>query len=244
MMKSNKYSNILVYLFVGIAGILYIPFVSSCGKGPVLIPASNTLYQVLNLSPDLLPVDLYIDLQKKNSTSFTYPNPSGYFALTSLDIPFQIRPASTTVSTNSLLSIKDTLHNNVRYTLFITGLKNNVRPQDSVSYILTADTATITTVGRGKVRFVNASPGANMFDITANGTLAFSNQAYKSVSKFIELPPGNYDFKIYPTGLPTNVLSDLTPVTVQDGKIYTLYCRGIVGRTDSAAYGLAILNNN
>ncbi|HEY0244506.1 MAG TPA: DUF4397 domain-containing protein, partial [Mucilaginibacter sp.] len=226
------------------AGVLFISFISSCGKGAILLPASNTLYQVINLSPDLLPVDLYIDRTKKNTTPFIYANPSGYFALTSLDPPFQIRSASILASTDNLISIPDTLHNNVRYTLFITGLRNAVRAQDTVSYILTTDTAAITTVGRGKVRFVNASPGATMFDVTANGTLAFSNIPYKKVSPFIELPPGNYDFKAYPNGSPTNILSDLTPVTVQDGKIYTLYCRGVVGRTDSAAYTLAILNNN
>jgi hypothetical protein len=240
---NNKKGNILAYLFFAVAGTLFIASISSCGKGAILLPASNTLYQVINLSPDLLPVDLYIDFQKKNTVPFTYPNPSGYFALTSLDPPFQIRSSSTIASTVSLLSISDTLRNNVRYTLFITGLKNAVRSQDTVTYIFTADTATVTTVGRGKIRFVNASPGATTFDITANGTVAFSGIAFKKATPFIELPPGNYDFKAYPTGLPTNVQSDLPGVTVQDGKIYTLYCRGIVGRTDSAAYTLAILNN-
>lgn len=241
IMNNNKNSGILGYLFLGAAGIFLIGcLVSSCGKGNLILPAaSNIQYQILNLSPDLLPVDLFIDAAKKNTTSFSYPNPSGYFSLISVDTPFQIRPSSTVASSINILSIDTLLKNNLKYTLFITGLKAN----SSITYMLTRDTAVIPTAGRGKVRFVNASPGSNPFDITANGTLAFGNQAYKNVSKFIELPAGNYDFKAYPHSNTTTILSDLPGITVQDGKLYTLYCKGIVGRTDSAAYGLAILNN-
>lgn len=237
----KKNSSILTYIFVGIAGIFFLGcMLSSCGKGNTVLPAgSNVLYQVINLSPDLLPVDLYIDHTKKNSNSYYYPNPSGYFSLTSVDTPFQIRASSTSVSTTNILSIDTLLKNNLKYTLFITGY----RADNSIVYMLTRDTAANPTAGRGKIRFVNASPASVPFDITANGSLAFSSQAYKNVSKFIEFPAGTYDFKIYPTGAPTNILSDFPGITVQDGKIYTLYCRGVAGRTDSAAFGLGLLNN-
>jgi hypothetical protein len=241
-MNNNKNSGIWGYLFLGAAGIFLIGcLVSSCGKGNLILPpASNIQYQVLNLSPDLLPVDLYIDATKENAVSFNYPYPSGYFSLTSVDTPFQIRASSTVASSVNILSIDTLLKNNLKYTLFITGLKAN----SSITYMLTRDSAVIPTAGRGKVRFVNASPGSNPFDITANGTLAFNNEAFTNVSKFIELPAGNYDFKASPHGNTTTIFSDLPSITIMDGKLYTLYCKGIVGRTDSAAYGLSILNNN
>ena len=241
---SRNNNNLLAYLFVAVTGVFSVGcLLSSCGKTTILPPASNILYQVVNLSPDLLPVDLYIDLAKKNTVSFSYPTPSGYFGLTSIDPPFLIRSSSPLISTANILSIPDTLRNNMRYTLFITGLRNNVRPQDSVTYIFTRDTASAATAGRGKIRFVNASPGSGGLDITANGTTAFANQVYKNVSKFIEVPAGNYDFRIYPTGITTTLLSDLPGITVQDGKLYTLYCRGVIGRTDSAAFGSAVIAN-
>jgi hypothetical protein len=240
---SKKDSNIFISLTLsGICFFFIFCFISSCGKGKTVLPVtSNTLYQVINLSPDLLPVDLYIDLTKRNSSSFTYPNPSGYFSLASIDTPFQIRSSSVTVSTGNIIAI-DTplLKSNVKYTLFITGLRSN----NSIKYMLTIDTSATPTVGRGKVRFVNASPGSTPFDVTANSTLAFGNQPYRNVSKFIELPAGTYDFKIMLTGSSANVISDLPGVTVQDGKLYTLYCRGIVGRTDSAAFGMSVLTHN
>jgi len=240
-------NNILIYFITAVFGVFFIGcMLSSCGKTNTVLPAaSNIQYQVLNLSPDLLPVDLYIDVTKFNTNSFTYPNPSGYFSLTSVDTPFQIRASSTVVSTTNILSIDTLLKNNVNYTLFITGYRNPTNTTDGVTYILTRDTSALPTAGRGKVRFVNATPDAGPFDIFANGTLAFGNRAYKSVSAFIEFPVGNYDFRAIPTGATaTNILADLPAITVQDGKLYTLYCRGIVGRTDSAAFGLAILNNN
>lgn len=212
-------------------------FMSSCGKGSTILPAaSNIQYQVINLSPDLLPIDLYIDRVKKNSGSYYYPNPSSYFSLTSIDTPFQIRASSTSVSTTNILSIDTILQNNFKYTLFVTGLRSN----NSITYIFTTDTAALPTAGRGKIRFVNGSPGSTPFDITANGTLAFGNQGYKNVSAFKEFPAGNYDFKVTPTGSPTNLLFDFPNITVQDGRAYTMYCRGIAGRTDSASFALSI----
>ena len=97
--------------------------------------------------------------------------------------------------------------------------------------------------GRGKVRFVNGTAGNNIFNITANGTAVFANQKYQNVSKFVEMPAGMYNFKIYDQSSTTTILSELPNVTVLDGKLYTLYCRGIVGRTDTAAFGMGLLNN-
>ena len=241
---NNKNSSVLGYLILGITGIFFIScLTSSCGKAVSTVPAgSNILYQVVNLSPDLLPVDLYINFNKVNTSgSFAYPNPSGYFALTLIDTPFQIRSSTLLASTTNIFSIDTILKNNVSYTLFITGQLASAGTPNAVSYILTRDTSALPTVGRGKIRFINASPGSGGLDITANNTLAFSNQAYKSVSKFIELPAGNYDFKIMPTGVIQTILADLPGVTVQDGKIYTLYSYGIVGRIDSAAFNEAVI---
>src|ERR1700744_4147304 len=106
----SKRKNLFSYILLAIAGVfVFTCLFSSCGKSNTVLPqASNTLYQVVNLSPDLLPVDLYIDNTKKNTSPFTYPNPSGYFSLTSVDTPFQIRSSSTVVSSTNIFGI-DTL---------------------------------------------------------------------------------------------------------------------------------------
>src|ERR1700743_1429394 len=145
MSKNN--SKVLISVLLGTVCFFFIfCFISSCGKGKAVLPVtSNTLYQVINLSPDLLPVDLYIDVTKVNTNSFTYPFPSGYFTLASIDTPFQIRASSVSVSTTNILAIDTLLKSNVKYTLFITGLRSN----SSITYMLTRDTSANPTVGRG-----------------------------------------------------------------------------------------------
>lgn len=232
-------NNRLAFLFWGFMGVLLIPGLLSCGKNDNVIPVgANIQFQVVNLSPDLLPVNLWVGFQKRN-IPYSYPTPSGYFSLASIDTPIQIRSALATVSTKSYISLDTILKANTKYTLFVTGL----RADSSVTGIFTIDTAAAPKAGRGKVRFINASPRSGSLDVTANGTLAFKERTYKTVSKFIEMAPGSYIFKITPSGSPATILSTLPSLTVQDGKLYTLYCHGLVGRVDSAAFGAGIIAN-
>ncbi|GAB2984259.1 hypothetical protein GCM10027049_22440 [Mucilaginibacter puniceus] len=237
----NKSNAPLSLLFIAMVITLVIPFIASCGKTETTVtPTTNTQLQVLNLSTDLLPVNLYVNLQKRNA-QYRYPTPSGYFSLGPLDTLFQIRRVVIGNNNSSVneISIDTTLKSNVKYTLFITGFKAT----NSISHIFISDTSAAPSSGRGKVRFVNATADSSIFNITANGTPIFTNQKYKHVSKFIEMPAGMYNFKIYNQTSTTTILSELPNVTVLDGKLYTLYCRGIVGRTDTAAFGMGVLNN-
>ena len=238
---NNKSNTPLSVLFIGIVIALVMPFMVSCGKNEtVAVPTTNTQLQVLNLSTDLLPVNLYINLRNRG-VQYRYPTPSGYFSLAAFDTLFQIRKivAGNNNSSVNEISIDTTLKSNVKYTLFITGFKTN----NTISHIFISDTSAAPTSGRGKIRFVNGTAGNNIFNVTANGTAVFANQKYQNVSKFVEMPAGMYNFKIYDQSSATTILSELPNITVLDGKLYTLYCRGIVGRTDTAAFGMGLLNN-
>jgi hypothetical protein len=240
-MNSNKSNTPLNLFFIGMVFTLVLPFIASCGKTETTVtPTTNTQLQVVNLSTDLLPVNLYINLRKRD-LQYRYPTPSGYFSLAAFDTLFQIRRVVTGNNNSSVneISIDTTLKSNVKYTLFITGFKAT----NTISHIFISDTSAAPISGRGKVRFVNATAGNNIFNVTANGTPVFTNQKYKDVSKFVEVPAGMYNFKIYDQSSTTTILSELPNITVLDGKLYTLYCRGIVGRTDTAAFGMGILNN-
>ena len=194
---------------------------------------------MVNLSPDLHPVDLYIQF-RKNSGSYYYPSPSGYFTLTTIDTPFQIRPAAGTnsVNTYNIFNLDTILRANYKYTLFITGLV-----QDTVRAIFSIDTAHAPAVGRGKIRFLNGSPRSQGLNVVANGTTAFTNIKFQKLTAFTEIPSGNYTFNIVQASNPTVILKQLPSVTVQDGKLYTLYSYGLVGRTDTAAFGGGVIVN-
>jgi len=238
----NRNNTLLGILFSFIAGIFFVPFISSCGKGGAASNVGlNTQLEILNLSPNVHPVNLYVGYLIQNSSAlYSYPYPSGYFYLNSIDTPIQIRSSlSTTVN---LISVGTPLLSNHKYSLFITGLTTG---DSTVTSILTLDdTVTIPKVGFGKIRFINASVLSPPIDVIANGTSAFPDTKYLQVTPYIQLPAGNYAFQMNPTGSPGTILTtNLAQTTIQDGRLYTLYTYGVVGRVDSAAFGAGVLTN-
>lgn len=231
----NIGQHVLSVLFLIVTGVMLVPMLSSCGKDSPASPTGlNTQLNIINVGPDRFPVDFYINLRKQNKVSYTYSIPSGYFYLASQDIPIQLR-----TQLNQIVFNKDSaLAVNCKYTVFVTGLVS----EKTNTTIFVTDTDTAPTLGRTKVRFINASAKAVNLDIYANGTLAFPSRGFISVSKYLEIPAGIYDFKICPAGTQA-VLADLPNTTVQEGRLYTLYTRGVVGRTDSAAFAASLLTN-
>jgi len=241
-----KKGNRRLSVFLSLLGLIFlvIPFVSSCGKSKNSNAAAlNIQYQIVNLNQGLGSVDLYVNFIKVNRSSYFYPNSSGYFYLPSIQTPFQIRPGTsltpgTIPPSSNILTRNDVLIPNTRYTLMLMGLN-----RDTVYSIFTADTSSVPSAGKGKVRFVNASPNnLGQISVTANDTAAFSGVPFRTMTKFIELTAGSYDFKMYQTGS-ANVLLDKPNVTIQDGRIYTLYCYGLANRTDSLAFGSGFITN-
>jgi len=240
--KNNRGLSVFLSLF----GLIFMvmPFISSCGKSPNSnASALNIQYQVVNLNQGIGSVDLYVNFIKVNSFSYFYPNASGYFYLPSIQTPFQLRPGTsltpgTIAPSYNILTLNNVLIPNTRYTLMLMGLT-----KDTVYSIFTADTSSVPTQGKGKVRFVNASPNnLGQVTVTANDTTAFAGVPFKTMTKFIQLTAGTYDFKMYQTGS-TDVLLDKPNVTIQDGRIYTLYCYGLANRTDSLAFGSGFITN-
>ncbi|TWJ02556.1 uncharacterized protein DUF4397 [Mucilaginibacter frigoritolerans] len=242
-MAYKNMRNIWIWFCLGVAGVLFISSIQSCGKsGAASAAGLNIQYEILNLSPNLGYISLYIDYNQVNSltTPYIYGVNSGYFYVPSVDIPYQFRPfIYNGNSGTTLFSRSDSLKTGLKYSLFITGTAVNGVPQQ----LFTVDTATEPAIGRAKIRFVNVSPSATGgLDMYANGTLAFGAQLYPTNSKFIEVPVGNYDIQIKAAG-GTAILSEQSTVTVQDGRLYTIYAYGYTTRSDSAAFNSGFITN-
>src|ERR1700712_3382219 len=115
----NKRSNpALGFIALFILAVFCIPYLSSCGKSG--IQANSTGYniqlEVLNLSPDVHPINLYQHFLKQNSYPYYYSVSSGYFYVASIDTPLQIRSASNTV-TNLFTISQPNFKSNSKYTL-------------------------------------------------------------------------------------------------------------------------------
>jgi hypothetical protein len=234
--------NTLVWPFLCIGCILYIASISSCGKASSASAAGlNIEYEVLNLSPDLGSITLYVNYNPVNTSPFYFGVNQGYFyvpSLPSASTPYQFRSALS-ASSIPLFSIDSLLAPNTKYSLFIVGSES----LNTLKQIFTVDTTTVPALGRGKVRFVDASPsGAGGFDLTANGAPVFSQIIYPNYSGWMALPVGNYDFQINATGNPA-VLKDMPAITIQDGRLYTIYAYGYTNRIDSAAFNAGIITN-
>jgi hypothetical protein len=241
MATQNK-SSLLVSLFLVTAGILLLPFISSCGKGANANSSGlNTQLQILNLSPDAGSLNLYLNYIKESTSTYTYTTNSGYFYLSTLQPPLQLRTATT--APINVLTIDSALKANAKYTLFITGYRTD-KDTSIKNSILSLDTATLPALGRGKVRFVNASPSSPTLDLRANDTLVVGALDFNKVSSYTQLPVGNYNFTISANKTPTKIEASILNVTIQDGRAYTIYTQGIVGRTDSVAFGAGVLTNN
>jgi hypothetical protein len=224
--------------------VMTLPMLSSCGKSGNINPVEAKIeYQVLNLSYDILPVNLYINFLRQNSSPFRYPSASGYIGLTTIDTPFQIRSASITTVTNLLKIDSTNLSRRTKYSVFITGS----RKANNLAYIFTVDSSTRPAVGRGKVRFVNAAPEVDGtetgLDLTANDTEVFQRIRYKGIGDWTEMSAGIYDFNVVASKNPSRILKALPRTTIEDGRLYTIYTYGLAFRTDTTAFGVGLLTN-
>lgn len=239
MVNKNK-SKVLVSFFAAVIGALFLCGVSSCGKGGNASSVGlNTQFQIVNLSPDIQPVYLYQHYIRYSSTTYTYPNSSGYFYLSTLEAPLQLRTATT--APTILLQFDNALKANRKYTMFITGYRKD---SSFVSSFILSDSTGLPPIGKGKVRFVHTSPGTAALDLRANDTLMVSGTTFNKVTPYYDLTAGNYNFTIRATRTPTKIETTLQNITIQDGRAYTIYTKGVVGAADSLAFGAGVLTNN
>src|SRR4051794_17982966 len=93
-MNHKNSSNKITGLFLFIAMVLIIPIIFSCGKQDNASPSgTNVQYHVLNLSPDLFPVNLFINFKQANSKPFVFNIDQSYFYVPSVVLPYQFRTA-------------------------------------------------------------------------------------------------------------------------------------------------------
>ena len=243
--KKNSTTNGILLLIIAV--VFLTPYISSCGKsGNASSVGLNIQFEVLNLSPSIQPINLYLGYIKQNTTAYSYPFSQGYFYLSTIDTPLQIKSSTTTSATENFITIHSlNFQANHKYSLFITGTVNADTSLSNIIPIFTEDDSTaIPKVGFGKVRFVDAAIQSTGIDVTANGIIAFPAVKYGQVSPYVTLPAGNYAFQMNSTGTPTVLLSTgLGTITIQDGGLYTLYAYGIPSRTDSAAFGAGFITN-
>jgi hypothetical protein len=109
---------------------------------------------------------------------------------------------------------------------------------------LTVDDLTTPAAGKAHVRFIHLSPDAPAVDIAVvGGPVVFPNSSFKQASAFTPLAAGTYNLEVRVAGTSTVALT-LPPITVADGKIYTVFAKGFLSGTGTQALGAEIIVNN
>ena len=98
--------------------------------------------------------------------------------------------------------------------------------------------------GKAHVRFVHLSPNAPAVDVAvaSSGAVVFSNKSFKDATAFTPLDAGDYNLDVRVAGTSTVALV-LPTITLEAGKIYTVFAKGFLGGAGAQALGAQIIVN-
>ncbi len=190
---------------------------------------------VTHASPDAPGVDLLIDDVKQNSAALPYPNNTGYLQAESGTRNIKVNVAGTTTTViNANLALTADKH----YSVFAIDSVSNI------SAIAIEDDLSTPAAGKAHVRFIHLSPNAPSVDVAvaSSGAVVFGDVAFKEGTAFTPLDAGTYNLDVRVAGTSTVALV-LPAITLQAGKIYTVFAKGFLGGSGAQALGAEIIVN-
>lgn len=224
-MKKLFYGSLLV--------LTSLTLITSCKKDEETKTYANVL--VTHASPNAPGVDLLVDGSNQYSAALAYPNNTGYLKVESgtRNIKVNVSGTSTTVIEANLDLAKDQ-----SYSVFA------VDSVSKISAVVLADDLTAPAAGKAHVRFVHLSPNAPAVDVAVagGGAVVFGNKAFKEYTAFTPLDAGSYNLEVRVAGTSTVALT-LPTITLESGKIYTVFAKGFLGGSGSEALGAEIIVN-
>jgi hypothetical protein len=203
---------------------------ASCSKmendyQPVEVSGLN----IIQASPTLELLDVYVDNQRANSNEFEFGSKIGYLSAYSGSRAFNVTKRNTLTS---LKNLQYTLKPKLGYSLFLVNTFANIE------FLMLEDNLDKPAAGKAKVRFVNLSPDGGTLSLNLNGnaTDIVTNKAFKEYSDFIVVDAAeSVNFNIKNT-TNNNVETTLSNVKVEEGKIYTIYAKGLKANNDDTRF--------
>ncbi|MCW8803258.1 MAG: DUF4397 domain-containing protein [Ignavibacteriaceae bacterium] len=229
-----KIKNFVLALAVSIAAFTFV----GCDDEeapvtPTNLP-SNSLVKVVHASPDAPGVDLLVD-NTVAGTNLTFPNNTGYLTVNSGTRNIKVNVTGTM---STVIEANVDFMQNKNYSVFAVNSVSNIEP------LLIEDDLTAPAQGKAHVRFIHLSPDAPAVDITlTDGTVVFGNKSFKEFTAFTPLDAGSYDLQVRVAGT-TTVALDLPGITLEAGKIYTVFAKGFLSGVGQQELGAEIIVNN
>ena len=223
------FKQTLRYAFFGLIGLTLL---SSCKKDDPynFEDTIGAEVNLINASPDAGSSRLYVDNILRTPTGVNYGDASGYFKTFLGDQDVDVR----STSGETVLSSSHTQFDaNERYTFMLVG------QNCSLGLISFADDVVAPAAGKAKIRFVNAAPNAAGASLTSAVATITGPQNFRGVAPSTEVTAGAYALSV----VSGNSRSNTTNVTLESGKIYTIYAKGLVGGSSTSAFGVGIYTN-
>lgn len=188
----------------------------------------------VHASPDAPAVDIRLGLlPAARDLAFGQNTPYRFTLSGPRQIKVNVAGTNTTV-----ISARPTLARNTFYTVFAADRVANIGP------VVLADDLTPPAPGNAHVRFVHLSPDAPAVDIAVanGGPVLFPNVSFKGSTAFTPVPAGTYDLEVRVAGTNTVALA-LPGVTLGDGRIVTVYAKGLLSGSGAQALGAGLITN-
>ena len=195
-------------------------------------PLVVSYLNVVNASADTL--NFYLNGTRQNNSSSLYPGGQSFYLKVAAGLQnYQFKKAG---APNALFNLPLSLIDSTNYSLYIYGetVDNTFFTRDTLS----ADTGK----NRFQVRFVNASPDAGSLNVFVGDTLNFKTRTFKSSSVFLHGGIGIKRVRIYQTG--SAIAKIDTPITFQEGRIYTLFSKGLLNGKGNSIFNVRIALNH
>ncbi len=219
----------------GIVGLLVmILFMSACSKKEDNVISNLSGLSIVNASPSFELLDVYVDQTKvTDMTDFTFGSKIDYLSAYS---GTRLITLTKKGSNQPLRQQSFILAPQFGYTLFVIGKLSEV------DMMMLPDNLTKPEKGMASVRFANLSPDSEPLTLSVAGGLDYliTNIAYKNYSSPMLIKANDFvEFQIRSHRTGGLVLS-LAGLRLEEGKIYTIYVKGLMDATDNTKISSAI----
>ena len=227
----------------GLAAFALLFSLTACEDDDDIMQKENARVLVVHASPDAPGVDLLVDNKKVNASALNYPNNTGYLDLEAGNRNIKVNATGTS---NTVINADVALTKDMNYSVFAYDMVSAIKP------LIVMDNLAAPANGKAHIRFLHLSPGAPAVTVgVLNGSTfvpLFSNRSFETAAtatanqNFTPVDAGTYTVQVRVAGTETVVLT-VPDVPLQNGKIYTVFARGIVGN-QTAPLGASVLLHN
>jgi hypothetical protein len=222
-----------------VALVATLGFATGCSDDDdnTVAPTPTGRIMAVHASPDAPAVNLLVD-NTVVGTGLTYPNNTAYLSVNAGTRNIKVNPTAN--PTVSVIDADVNVAAGASYTVWAVNFLAAIEP------VVTTDDLTTPATGKAHVRFVHLSPNAPAVDVALDGgSVVFGDYTFKEASAFTPLNAGTYDLEVRLAGTSTVAL-DLDPITLQAGKIYTVFAKGSAAASPPVGQelGAGIIVNN